>query len=183
MALAAVALTAPACGGDDPVVDAATDAGTDVIMWGRRTELCKAIDQTRRNPDYLPDIELPATVRATTDSEEATAGADLVVLAVPSHTLRENLRLWAPVLPSDVPLVSLMKGIELGTAKRMSEVIAEVVGASPGRVAVVSGPNLAREIAERQPAASVVACLDEKRAQEIQQAIVDYQRGQLAVAG
>jgi glycerol-3-phosphate dehydrogenase (NAD(P)+) len=146
------------------------DAGTDVIMWGRRTELCKAIDQTRRNPDYLPDIELPATVRATTDSEEATAGADLVILAVPSHTLRENLRLWAPVLPSDVPLVSLMKGIELGTAKRMSEVIAEVAGAPPERVAVVSGPNLAREIAERQPAASVVACLDEKRAQEIQQA-------------
>ena len=146
------------------------DAGTDVVMWGRRTELCQAIDQNRRNPDYLPDIELPATVRATTDSEEATAGADLVILAVPSQTLRENLRLWVPVLPSDVPLVSLMKGIELGTAKRMSEVIAEVAGAPPERVAVVSGPNLAREIAERQPAASVVACLDEKTAQEIQQA-------------
>ena len=128
------------------------------------------LEPTRRNPDYLPDIELPATVRATTDPAEAAAGADLVVLAVPSQTLRENLKHWVPALPSDALLVSLMKGIELGTAKRMSEVIAEVAGAPAERVAVVSGPNLAREIAQRQPAASVVACVDEERAQRIQQA-------------
>jgi len=146
------------------------DAGTDVVMWGRRAELCQALNRTRRNPDYLPDIELPATVRATTDPAEAAAGADLVVLAVPSQTLRENLKHWVPALPSDAPLVSLMKGIELGTAKRMSEVIAEVAGAPAERVAVGSGPNLAREIAQRQPAASVVACIDEERAQRIQQA-------------
>ena len=146
------------------------DAGTDVVMWGRRAELCQALNRTRRNPDYLPDIELPVTVRATTDPAEAAAGADLVVLAVPSQTLRENLKYWVPALPSDAPLVSLMKGIELGTAKRMSEVIAEVAGAPAERVAVVSGPNLAREIAQRQPAASVVACIDEERAQRIQQA-------------
>ncbi|HET6685716.1 MAG TPA: NAD(P)H-dependent glycerol-3-phosphate dehydrogenase [Jiangellaceae bacterium] len=146
------------------------DAGTDVVMWGRRAELCQALNRTRRNPDYLPDIELPVTVRATTDPAEAAAGADLVVLAVPSQTLRENLKHWVPALPSDAPLVSLMKGIELGTAKRMSEVIAEVAGAPAERVAVVSGPNLAREIAQRQPAASVVACIDEARAQRIQQA-------------
>jgi glycerol-3-phosphate dehydrogenase (NAD(P)+) len=146
------------------------DAGTDVVMWGRRAELCQALNQTMRNPDYLPDIELPATVRATTDPAEAAAGADLVVLAVPSQTLRENLKHWVPALPSDALLVSLMKGIELGTAKRMSEVIAEVAGAPAERVAVVSGPNLAREIAQRQPAASVVACVDEERAQRIQQA-------------
>ena len=146
------------------------DAGTDVVMWGRRAELCEALNRTRRNPDYLPDIELPVTVRATTDPAEAAAGADLVVLAVPSQTLRENLKHWVPALPSDAPLVSLMKGIELGTAKRMSEVIAEVAGAPAEKVAVVSGPNLAREIAQRQPAASVVACIDEERAQRIQQA-------------
>jgi glycerol-3-phosphate dehydrogenase (NAD(P)+) len=146
------------------------DAGTDVVMWGRRAELCQALNQTMRNPDYLPDIELPATVRATTDPAEAAAGADLVVLAVPSQTLRENLKHWVPALPSDALLVSLMKGIELGTAKRMSEVIAEVAGAPAERVAVVSGPNLAREIAQLQPAASVVACVDEERAQRIQQA-------------
>jgi glycerol-3-phosphate dehydrogenase (NAD(P)+) len=140
------------------------------VMWGRRAELCQALNRTRRNPDYLPDIELPATVRATADPAEAVARADLVVLAVPSQTLRENLKHWVPALPSDALLVSLMKGIELGTAKRMSEVIAEVAGAPAERVAVVSGPNLAREIAQRQPAASVVACVDEERAQRIQQA-------------
>jgi glycerol-3-phosphate dehydrogenase (NAD(P)+) len=146
------------------------DAGTEVVMWGRRRELCEAINRSRRNTDYLPDIELPGAVRATPDPAEAASGADLVVLAVPSQTLRENLTAWRPVLPEDAVLVSLMKGIELGTAKRMSEVIAEVAGVGDERVAVLSGPNLAGEIAQRQPAASVVASVDESVAQRIQQA-------------
>jgi glycerol-3-phosphate dehydrogenase (NAD(P)+) len=146
------------------------DAGTDVVLWARRAELCEAVNRTGHNPDYLPDVELPDAVRATTDPEEAAKGADLVVLAVPSQTLRENLTRWAPVLPAGAALVSLMKGIELGTAKRMSEVICEVAAAPSDRVAVVSGPNLAGEIAQRQPAASVVACVDEERAQQIQRA-------------
>jgi glycerol-3-phosphate dehydrogenase (NAD(P)+) len=146
------------------------DAGTEVAMWGRRRELCEAINRSRRNTDYLPDIELPGAVRATPDPAEAASGADLVVLAVPSQTLRENLAAWRPVLPADAVLVSLMKGIELGTAKRMSEVIAEVAGVGDERVAVLSGPNLAGEIALRQPAASVVASVDESVAQQIQQA-------------
>jgi glycerol-3-phosphate dehydrogenase (NAD(P)+) len=146
------------------------DAGTEVAMWGRRRELCEAINRSRRNTDYLPDIELPGAVRATPDPAEAASGADLVVLAVPSQTLRENLTAWRPVLPEDAVLVSLMKGIELGTAKRMSEVIAEVAGVGDERVAVLSGPNLAGEIAQRQPAASVVASVDESVAQRIQQA-------------
>jgi glycerol-3-phosphate dehydrogenase (NAD(P)+) len=146
------------------------DAGTEVAMWGRRRELCEAINRSRRNTDYLPDIELPGAVRATPDPAEAASGADLVVLAVPSQTLRENLTAWRPVLPEDAVLVSLMKGIELGTAKRMSEVIAEVGGVGDERVAVLSGPNLAGEIAQRQPAASVVASVDESVAQRIQQA-------------
>ena len=146
------------------------DAGTDVAMWGRRRELCEAINRGRRNTDYLPDIELPRAVRATPDPAEAATGADLVVLAVPSQTLRENLTAWRPVLPADAVLVSLMKGIELGTAKRMSEVIAEVAGVGDERVAVLSGPNLAGEIALRQPAASVVASADESVAQRIQHA-------------
>ena len=146
------------------------DAGTEVVMWGRRRELCEAINRSRRNTDYLPDIELPGAVRATPDPAEAASGADLVVLAVPSQTLRENLTAWRPVLPEDAVLVSLMKGIELGTAKRMSEVIAEVGGVGDERVAVLSGPNLAGEIAQRQPAASVVASVDESVAQRIQQA-------------
>ena len=89
-------------------------------------------------------------------------------MAVPSQTLRANLVGWAPLLPADALLVSLMKGIELGTTLRMSEVIASVTGAPAERVAVVTGPNLAREIAERQPAAGVVACVDEEAAGRLQ---------------
>ncbi len=87
---------------------------------------------------------------------------------MPSQSLRDNLRDWAGVLPDAVPLVSLMKGVEVGTTKRMSEVIAELTGAGPERIAVVSGPNLAREIAEGQPAAAVVACADEGTANRLQ---------------
>lgn len=146
------------------------DAGADVTMWGRRPELCDAITTQHRNPDYLPDIELPAGIRATHDPELATDGAELVVLAVPSQSLRENLAAWVPVLPPRAVLVSLMKGVELGTAKRMSEVIADVTGAGPDRIGVVSGPNLAREIAQRQPSASVVAAADDELATRLQAA-------------
>jgi glycerol-3-phosphate dehydrogenase (NAD(P)+) len=111
---------------------------------------------------------LPEALSATHDPAEAADGADAVVLAVPSQSLRENLADWASVLPSTAPLVSLMKGVEVGTTKRMSEVIAELTGAGADRIAVVSGPNLAREIAEGQPAASVVACVDEGTANRLQ---------------
>ena len=137
------------------------DAGHDVTIWGRREDLCAAINETHENPDYLPGITLPETIRATSDPTEAAKDAELVVMAVPSQRLRENLQDWAGVLPSDAILLSLMKGVELGTLKRMSEVIAEITGAGPERIAVLSGPNLAREIANREPAASVVACADE----------------------
>ena len=93
----------------------------------------------------------------------------MVVLAVPSQTLRENLTEWADLIPADAVMVSLMKGVELGTLERMSEVIAEVTGAGPDRIAVVSGPNLAKEIARREPAASVVACEDEDVARMLQE--------------
>ena len=155
------------------------DTGCEVTLWGRRPELAEAVNTTHINPDYLPGIVLPETIRATTDPAEAAEGAEFVVLAVPAQTLRDNLTKWAPLLPSDAVLVSLMKGIELGTAKRMSEVIEEVVAKSPGggtpeevrgRVAVLSGPNLAKEVASRQPAASVVACRDESVARRLQAA-------------
>jgi glycerol-3-phosphate dehydrogenase (NAD(P)+) len=145
------------------------DAGTDVILWARRAELAEALNAKHENPDYLPGIALPETIRATADAAEAMDGAAVVVLAVPSQTLRANLAGWAPLLPDNSVLVSLMKGIELGTTKRMSEVIAEVTGAGPARIAAVSGPNLAPEIALRQPSASVVACADEAVAEKLQQ--------------
>ncbi|MFE3992748.1 NAD(P)H-dependent glycerol-3-phosphate dehydrogenase [Streptomyces goshikiensis] len=146
------------------------DAGCEVTLWGRRQEVVDAINGGRSNPDYFPGVELPANMRATSDAAEAARGADFAVLAIPSQTLRGNLAEWAPLLPADTVLVSLMKGIELGSAKRMSEVIEEVAKVPAGRVAVVTGPNLAREIVARQPAASVVACVDEAVAQRLQAA-------------
>ncbi|MGF1429752.1 NAD(P)H-dependent glycerol-3-phosphate dehydrogenase [Kitasatospora sp. LaBMicrA B282] len=146
------------------------EAGCEVALWGRRKELVDTIAATRTNPEYLPGVVLPESVVPTTDAAAALAGADFAVLAVPSQTLRANLAAWKPLIGPQTVLVSLMKGIELGTAKRMSEVIAEVAEVGPERVAVVSGPNLALEIAQRQPAASVVACVDEAVARRLQQA-------------
>ncbi|MFJ6316934.1 NAD(P)H-dependent glycerol-3-phosphate dehydrogenase [Streptomyces californicus] len=146
------------------------DAGCEVTLWGRRPELAEAVNTTHTNPDYLPGIALPETIRATTDAAEALRGAEFAFLVVPSQTLRANLAHWAPHLEPETVLVSLMKGVELGTAELMSEVIADVTGVSADRIAVVSGPNLAKEIAERRPAAAVVACADESVAQRLQAA-------------
>ena len=143
------------------------DAGNDVTIWARREDLCDKINERRENSDYLPGIELPPAISATHDPRKALAGAEFVVLAVPSQTLRENLTEWAPEIPADAVLVSLMKGVELGTLKRMSEVIAEITGAAPERIGVVSGPNLAKEIARREPPAAVVACADEEVAKRL----------------
>jgi glycerol-3-phosphate dehydrogenase (NAD(P)+) len=144
------------------------DGGNEVAMWARREEVADAINEGHENPDYLPGIELPGAVSATHDVEEAANGADVVIFATPAQTFRDNLTEWAPHLEPDAVLVSMMKGVELGTLNRMSEVIAQVTGAGPERVAVISGPNLAREIAAREPAASVVACAEEDIAQMLQ---------------
>ncbi len=146
------------------------DAGGKVTLLARRPELARTICSDRENADYLPGIRLPDAVLATADAEEALSGADIVVLAVPSQSLRDNLGRWTPLLPPDSTLLSLMKGVELGTTKRMSEVICEVTGAGADRVAALSGPNLAREIAEEQPAATVIACTDTQRAEALQAA-------------
>ena len=146
------------------------DAGTPAVLFARSAELAKVISASRENPAYLPGITLTDALRATADPAEALDGADLVVLAVPAQSLRENLARWAPLLPPGALLVSLMKGIELGTCNRMSEVIGQVAGAPAERIAVVSGPNLAREIARREHAATVVACTDDAAAERLQQA-------------
>jgi len=120
------------------------DAGNDVRVWGRRQETCANINERHENTEYLPDLELPAAIRATTDPAEALADAELVVLAVPSQTLRTNLQDWGRHIDSSAVMVSLMKGVELGSHQRMSEVIAELTGAGPERIGVISGPNLAK---------------------------------------
>ncbi len=146
------------------------DAGSKVRMWGRRAEACRHITEKHENADYLPGFVLPESIAASTDSSWALEGADIVVLAVPSQSLREILAAARDLIPEDALLVSLMKGVELGTHLRMSEVIAEVAGAAPERIAVVSGPNLAREIAAKQPTATVVACVDHERAEQLAEA-------------
>ncbi len=146
------------------------DAGTTTTMCGRRDDVVDAINERHENPWYQPGIALPETLSATTDVAAAVEGADFVVLAVPAQSLRENLVRWAPFLPPKALLVSLIKGIELGSTKRMSEVIREVADVRQERVAVVTGPNLAREIAERQPGASVIACTDHDAAVRLQSA-------------
>lgn len=145
-----------------------TDAGHQVTLWARRPELSDAINAEHENRDYLPGTPLPQTIDATHDPAHALADASLVVLAVPSQALRANLEHWASDIPADALVMSLMKGVEVGTAKRMSEVISEVGRVQPERIAVLSGPNLSREIAERQPAASVIASVDEEVARRLQ---------------
>jgi glycerol-3-phosphate dehydrogenase (NAD(P)+) len=142
------------------------DAGCRVTMWARRPETAAAIN-AGHNEGYLPELHLPEAVRATTDAQEALDGADVVVLVVPSQTLRDNLSGWGGHIPAGAPVVSLMKGVELGTTMRMSEVIAEAGRIEQDRVVVLSGPNLAPEIARKQPAAGVVACRDMATAERV----------------
>lgn len=144
------------------------DAGNDVVLWARRQELSDAINREHVNRDYLPDSVLAPNVSATHDPAEALADAPVVVLAVPSQSLRANLEHWAALIAPDALVMSLMKGVEVGTAKRMSEVIEEAGHVGRDRIAVLSGPNLSKEIAERQPAASVIASAREDVALELQ---------------
>lgn len=146
------------------------DAGNPVTLWTRRDELAREINQSHRNPRYLGEVPLPASIRATSDPAEALSGACTVLLSVPSQTLRANLSAWTDHLGGDATLVSVAKGIELNSLLRMSQVIVQVTGADPSRVAVLSGPNLASEIVAEQPAATVVACSDSGRAVALQRA-------------
>jgi glycerol-3-phosphate dehydrogenase (NAD(P)+) len=146
------------------------DAGTQTVLWCRRQEVAEMINASGRNRDYLPEVALPETLRATADAEQALAGAEVVVLAVPAQTLRRNLTHWVGLIPRGALLVSLMKGIELDTGRRMTEVIGDVTGWRGEQIAVVTGPNLAQEIAARQYAATVVACTDQEAAENLQKA-------------
>ncbi len=147
-----------------------TDAGTDTVLWARRAQVAAAIRDRHENPDYLPGVRLPDGLTATDDARQALEGAQFIVLAVPSQTLRDNLVAWAPDFARDALLVSLMKGVERGTTMRMSEVIGEVADVPGERVVVVSGPNLAKEIAVQQPTATVVASVSGAAAGRLQHA-------------
>ena len=154
-----------------------SDAGCDVSLWARNNLIAQDINSTHINHAYFPELSLPTNIVATSNPDQALTGADLVVLAMPAQTLRGNLSAWSLSIPNNAVLASLIKGVELGTAERMTEVIAGVAKVDTDRVAVVSGPNLANEIAAREPAATTVACANEDYAIQIQDACTtDYFR-------
>ena len=138
------------------------------LLWARRPELAREINARHANQPYLPDVPLPTTLRATSDVEEAVGPASVVVVAVPSHALREKMKEMGPLIPGDAAVVSLTKGVEQDSLLRMTEVISEAGNLEPERAAAVSGPNLAKEVALGLPGATVVACLDPKRAERLQ---------------
>src|ERR1700735_1344484 len=146
------------------------DAGTSAVLYARRPSQAKAIGELHENPDYLPGVTLNPVLSATSDAAAALDGADLVAFAVPAQSLRSNLLEWKALIPAGALLVSLIKGIELGTRQRMSEVLAAELGADPARVAVVAGPNLAGEIVRRQFTGTVVACASSDGALALQAA-------------
>ena len=133
------------------------DGGADVRLWARRDEISREINETHRNTKYLQRVTLPLSVTASTSLTDTLDGVDEVYLSVPSQVLRSVLENVAGQLGDTVPVVSLMKGVERSTGFRMSQVIREVTGIDESRIAVVSGPNLALEIAKEEPTASAVS--------------------------
>jgi glycerol-3-phosphate dehydrogenase (NAD(P)+) len=147
-------------------VAALVGASHPTSLWVRSSELAASIEETRENGTYLEGIPLPDALRATSSLEEAVDGAGVVFMAVPSHGFRAVLGDLAPFASGIEAVISLSKGIENGTNLRMSEVIAEVLPDVPA--GVLTGPNLAREVAQGHPAASVVALPDENLARRVQ---------------
>ena len=150
----------------------AADAGASPALWARRSEVAEEIRNERTNSAYLPDVSLPGDIVATADPQEALAGAEVIVLAVPSVGIGEQLAAWGDAIAGDATLVSLIKGVDVETMRFGSQMISESLDCDPDRVVVVSGPNLARECAARMPAATVAACPDRVRAKRVQAAVM-----------
>ncbi len=148
------------------------DAGEQTTLWARRSEVANEIATLRTNRSYLPDIDVPESLAATSDPEEALHGAEVVVLAIPSVGLGEQLAAWGRKIPRDATLVSLLKGVTIDTLRFGSELIVEGLDCDPSRVVVVSGPNLAVECAQRLPAATVAAGPDPLRTLRVQQTVM-----------
>ncbi|MBI5157752.1 MAG: NAD(P)-dependent glycerol-3-phosphate dehydrogenase [Acidimicrobiia bacterium] len=146
---------------------------TDTALWVRRPDLAATMTALRSNPDYLRGVPFPDAVEPTADLASALEGAEVVAMAVPSHGFRDVLTEAAPHLAAGTPIVSLTKGIERGSLLRMTEVIRDVVrNADPDRVGVLTGPNLALEVAQGQPTAAVVAVADPDIAVRVQRLLM-----------
>jgi glycerol-3-phosphate dehydrogenase (NAD(P)+) len=142
----------------------------EAVLWARRPELAETINLFHENPQYLPDVLLPESLRATNDLEEALSGAETVVMGVPSHGFRGVLREVVDYAEPGACYVSLTKGLEVDTKKRMTEVLAEEVpGIRDDCIALLTGPNLAKEVVRGYPAASTVACTHTDTAARLQE--------------
>ncbi len=148
----------------------ASDAGAETALWARRPEIADEIREQRTNTAYLPDVALPDALEVSTDPERSLADAEVVVLAIPSVGIGEQLAVWGERIGADATLVSLIKGVDVTTLRFGSQVIAESLDCDPDRVVVVSGPNLALECAQRMPTATVAASPDRARAEQVQAA-------------
>lgn len=134
-----------------------TDAGNEVLIWGRNRDVVDEINSIHFNSKSLPAHALPEKLTATVDAKKAFDHSEIVILVVPAQSLRANLREWRQYISPQVRIVSAMKGVELSTLKRMTEVIHEVLGIPEAQIGILTGPNLAKEVATRQPAGAVAA--------------------------
>ena len=143
------------------------DAGNHVLMWGRSQELVDEVNQKHTNSKYLDENVLPVGLKATSSLKEAFEYSNIYVLAVPAQTLRENLKNWKPMFEPNALIISTLKGIEVSTMSRMTEIISEVLETQ--NVAIITGPNLANELVLRQPAGAVAAAPTMAIAEKVQQ--------------
>lgn len=134
--------------------------GVATILWDHQPARAAEMQQARENNMFLPGFRFPDTLQATANLTEAVQHKDFLILVTPSQRMRENLRLLARYAGRETILVSASKGVEIGTLKRMSEIIAEELPELQGRIATLSGPNLSREVAQDKPTAAVVAATD-----------------------
>lgn len=143
------------------------DAGNHVLMWGRSQEIIDEINQSHTNSKYLDENLLPVGLKATTSLTQAFEYADIYVLAIPAQTLRENLQAWRDLVQPNALFISTLKGIEVSTLSRMTQIISDVVASQ--NIAIITGPNLANELVLRQPAGAVAAAHTMTVAEKVQQ--------------
>jgi glycerol-3-phosphate dehydrogenase (NAD(P)+) len=140
------------------------DSGNEVMMWGRNAQVVDEINSRQSNSRSLPGLSLPDSIKATNDVELALEGGAAILLAIPAQSLRENITSWKKVFPKHLPVISSLKGIELGTHLRMTEVLQDVLELHENQLSVLTGPNLAREVVLRQPVGAVAASTSQELA-------------------
>jgi glycerol-3-phosphate dehydrogenase (NAD(P)+) len=143
------------------------DAGNHVLIWGRNQEVVDEINNRHTNTKYLDQNVLPSGLKATSDLTEAFNYSNIYVLAVPAQTLRENLKSWKPLVQPEAMFISTLKGIEVSSMSRMTEIVHEIMETE--NIAIITGPNLATELVLRQPAGAVAAAPTAALAEKVKQ--------------